>query len=123
MEALQGSPDEAGGSELFDMTWNKPTLIPTPLGSVLETTPRLLAPNTIRIVLNAREEGITEVRTLIFTGIGIQVQYTYIIYTKCKCIKPQRNLSRPSFSRLVSSPQFPLSNKCNVLAREQSFQG
>ena len=71
MESLQGP--EAGVSELFDLTWNKPTLIPTPLGSTLETTATLLAPNTIRIVLKASEEGIMEVRTLIFTGIGIQV--------------------------------------------------
>ena len=33
----------------------------------------------------------------------------------------QGNLSRPSFSRPVSSPQFPLSNECNVLAGEQRF--
>ena len=33
----------------------------------------------------------------------------------------QRNLSRPPFSRPVSSPRFPLSNECNVLAREQRF--
>ena len=33
----------------------------------------------------------------------------------------QRNLSRPSFNRPVSSPQFPVSHECNVLAREQRF--
>ena len=32
-----------------------------------------------------------------------------------------RNLYRPSFSRRVYSHQFPLSNECNVLAREQIF--
>ena len=33
----------------------------------------------------------------------------------------QRNLSRPPFSRPVSSPQFPLANERKVLAGEQRF--
>ena len=33
----------------------------------------------------------------------------------------QQNLSRPTFSRLVPSPQLAVSNACNVPAGEQNF--
>ena len=74
--AIESAPEEGGGEggELFDLTWNKETKIPSPLGSQLDTTASLVGPNTMRLVYLAKEEGITDVQTLRFTELGIQVK-------------------------------------------------
>ena len=64
---------EEGDGALFDLTWHKETEIPSPLGSILDTTASLVGPNTMRLTYLAKEEGITDVQTLRFTPAGIQV--------------------------------------------------
>ena len=70
--AIEPGVEEADGA-LFDLTWHKETEIPSPLGSILDTTASLIGPNTMRITYLAKEEGITDVQTLRFTPAGIQV--------------------------------------------------
>merc|ERR1719422_2426581 len=58
---------------MLDLEWNKPVATTHPLGIDIEVTASLLAPNTLRMVTMAKELMLTDVQTMTFTVMGIQI--------------------------------------------------
>merc|ERR1719422_1679555 len=58
---------------MLDLEWNKPVATTHPLGIDIEVTASLLAPNTLRMVTMAKEMMLTDVQTMTFTALGIQI--------------------------------------------------
>ena len=64
--------------EVLDAAWDTPTTnLHSGLGYDVETTYSLVAPNVVRIVYVAKSEGVTDVQTVRFTEIGIQVNFLW----------------------------------------------
>ena len=66
--------DGEGEPFKLDMTFGKPKSIIHPtLGSEVDITATVVAPNTLQLVYDAKADGILDIHTLTFTPLGIQV--------------------------------------------------